>query len=293
MWIIIAIVLMLFDYTRWFGIAMIAAPALIFLALFLWAYISAQAQDKAFDEQSAQQKIMLASAMRKVDDLIAKHLDTLANQRDVLLRVDRYGVVEDNAWWKEKNRFITRVIRASLTDGEETALSAREAEYHCDEMDKFDADNQHSSSFNLLEDMIEERVALHCKTRPVADKVADGMTPLEFEGACAAVLRSLGWDASTTQGSGDQGADVIASKNGRRLVIQCKLYTGVVGNKSIQEVIAARIFYKADLAAVVCNSAYTKSATTLANASGVETLLFGELRRWASSLDAEPVAKAG
>lgn len=118
------------------------------------------------------------------------------------------------------------------------------------------------------------------------------MTPLEFEGTCAAVLRRLGWDASTTKGSGDQGADVIATKDGRRLVLQCKLYTGVVGNKSIQEVIAAKLFYKADIAAVVCNSSYTKSATMLATSSGVETLTYSELRSWAAGLDSAPFAQA-
>ena len=261
-WFCISVAALFNESTRWFGILMLGSCALFIIGIFTWAMMSARSQDKAFEEQSAQQKIMLTSAMRKVDDLITKHQDTLANQRDVLFRIDRYGIVDDNAWWKEKDRFITRVIRPSLTDGEGSALSVSEAEYHCDQMDKFEADNQHSSSFNLLEDMIEDRVALHCKTRPVADKVAEGMTPIEFEGACAAVLRSLGWNASATQGSGDQGADVIATKDGRRLVIQCKLYTGVVGNKSIQEVIAARIFYKADLAVVVCNSAFTKSATT-------------------------------
>ena len=275
---------------------MLGSCALFLLGIFAWALISAQSDDRKFKATLIVKQALLEDALRKVEDRITKHLETLANQRDVLHRVDRYGIMADQAWSKEVQHFIAKVIRPSLTDKESSALADREAEYFIDKLDRLELEGENNGLSNdrsLLEDIIEERVAHHCNTRPSPDRVPDGMTPVEFEGACAAVLRSLGWDASTTQGSGDQGADVIATKNGRRLVIQCKLYTGVVGNKSIQEVIAAKVFYRADLAAVVCNSGYTRSATTLAAASGVQALTYPELRAWAAGLDALSAAKAG
>jgi hypothetical protein len=93
--------------------------------------------------------------------------------------------------------------------------------------------------------------------------------PLEFERWCAEQLKSQGWDARTTKGSGDQGADVIAERDGLRVVLQCKLYGKAVGNKAVQEAYAAMQFEGAHLACVVTNAAYTTSARTLAKRTGV------------------------
>ena len=285
----LSVAALFFDGTRWLGITALGILALIMLALFSWVLISDQSDKRKLEAELIVRQTLLKGALSKADNQISKHLDTLANQRDVLRRVDRYGILDDQAWRKEMQRFIEKVIRSSLTDQESKALASKDADNFFDKVDRSEIEGESSAPFDdrsLLEDIIEERVSQHCNTRPAPDRVRDGMTPLEFEGACAAVLRSLGWDASTTQGSGDQGADVIATKNGRRLVIQCKLYTGVVGNKSIQEVIAAKVFYRADLAAVVCNSGYTRSATTLASASGVRALTYPELRAWTTGLEA-------
>jgi len=95
------------------------------------------------------------------------------------------------------------------------------------------------------------------------------MDPHHYEQFCALLARKCGWNANTTSGSGDQGADILARKAGRTLVIQCKKYSKPVGNKAVQEVIAAREYTQADNAAVVSNSTYTKSAKALAHASQV------------------------
>lgn len=266
-WLCIFIAMLFNENTRWFGASVLGITVLGFGGMIFWA-------GRSECKEAAARLSLQKSARRKTQELVAAHLDTLANQRDVLVRADRYGVVNAQDWNKEVQHFADKVIRPKLTDEEAAAV----AEF---------------GMSTFFQDLIEDRVARHCETRPAPDRVPEGMTPLEFEGACAAILRALGWDASTTKGSGDQGADVIATKDGRCLVLQCKLYTGVVGNKSIQEVISARVFYKADLAAVVCNSAYTKSATMLATSSGVETLTYPELRSWAAGLDSAPAAQAG
>jgi hypothetical protein len=107
------------------------------------------------------------------------------------------------------------------------------------------------------------------------------MTPLEFEKHCKALLLNVGWNARTTIGSGDQGADVIADINNRRLVVQCKYYSQPVGNAAVQEVVAARLFYSAHIAAVVSNAPFTKSAQELAKRSSVTLLHHTRLGSWA------------
>ena len=103
------------------------------------------------------------------------------------------------------------------------------------------------------------------------------MRPIDYELHCALLLRSAGWDAQTTVASGDQGTDVIAKRNGRVLVLQCKLYDQPVGNSAVQEISAARMHQQADYAAEVSNAAYTAAARQLARTNGIFLLHHGEL----------------
>lgn len=103
------------------------------------------------------------------------------------------------------------------------------------------------------------------------------MTPLEFEHWCRDMLMQQGWTANVVGGSGDQGADVIATKENSTLVLQCKYYGSPVGNAAVQEVHAARSFYRASHAAVVTNANYTKGGVALADRTNVRLLSAQEL----------------
>lgn len=95
------------------------------------------------------------------------------------------------------------------------------------------------------------------------------ITPLNYEKSITIKLKSLGFNARTTKASGDQGADVIAKKNGISFAIQCKKYSKPVGNKAVQEANAGRDFYNCDYGVVVSNAGFTKSARQAANACKV------------------------
>jgi len=84
--------------------------------------------------------------------------------------------------------------------------------------------------------------------------------------------------ANCTKGSHDQGVDVVAQKNGTRIVLRCKLYNQPVGTKAVQEAFTAKAYEQAHLAAVVSSSAYTVSARQLAKSRGVLLLHCSELR---------------
>lgn len=56
-----------------------------------------------------------------------------------------------------------------------------------------------------MQRQLEERVARHCENREGVNGIADDISPIDFEGMCAAALRRAGWNASTTMGPGDQG----------------------------------------------------------------------------------------
>ena len=82
-----------------------------------------------------------------------------------------------------------------------------------------------------------------------------------------------------TKATGDQGADVIAEKDGTHLVLQCKFYSTPVGNKAVQEAFAAQHHYRATVSAVVTNATFTPSAIALAATTGVLLLHYSDLAR--------------
>ena len=97
----------------------------------------------------------------------------------------------------------------------------------------------------------------------------DNLSGIEFETLIQSLLSKDGYSVSVTPKSGDQGADVIATKNNIVYVIQAKRYMGTVGNKAVQEVVAAKNYYAGDVAVVVTNSSFTKSAESLAKRNKV------------------------
>lgn len=98
----------------------------------------------------------------------------------------------------------------------------------------------------------------------------DGMEGHEFEHWCADLLRKSGFtDVEVTKGSGDQGVDVIAVKDGIHYAIQCKCYSSDLGNKPVQEVHAGKVMYKCQVGVVMTNRHFTAGAKELADATGV------------------------
>ncbi|MCK4861486.1 MAG: restriction endonuclease [Rhodobacteraceae bacterium] len=129
------------------------------------------------------------------------------------------------------------------------------------------------TAFTLTE--AEELVRDHIDTTATIDN-EKGFDPSaipidghEFERWVAVSLEMFGWQAEVTSASGDQGIDVIASKNGTKVGIQCKLYSSPVGNKAVQEAIAGKRYHGVNYVAVLSNAQFTQSAQDLATMNDV------------------------
>lgn len=98
------------------------------------------------------------------------------------------------------------------------------------------------------------------------------LTPYEFEEFVAEYLKSNDFtDVSLTPKSGDYGADIIAtSPAGERTAVQCKLYSSHIGVKAVQEVNAAKDYYRCQKSMVVGSNSYTSSAEKMAAKLNVE-----------------------
>ena len=91
----------------------------------------------------------------------------------------------------------------------------------------------------------------------------------DFEIYLTNLFRELNYKVKHCGKSGDQGGDIIISKNDTTYVIQAKYYANKVDNTSVQEVIGAIRFYNANRGVVITNSIFTKNAKELAKSNKI------------------------
>jgi restriction system protein len=95
----------------------------------------------------------------------------------------------------------------------------------------------------------------------------------EFEKLLYRLFEAMGYKTEWIGKSGDQGGDLIANKNGERILIQAKCYRDwSTGNAAVQQVVGAMRYYDCNKAIVVTTSHFTNEAITLAKANKVELI---------------------
>ncbi|WP_424237136.1 restriction endonuclease [Bhargavaea ginsengi] len=97
----------------------------------------------------------------------------------------------------------------------------------------------------------------------------DEMNGKEFEQFLKLRYEARGYKVRVTPYQNDFGADLVMTRDGRRIVVQAKRWKQNVGIKAVQEIVAAKSHYKAEDAWVVTNSQFTKAAKELASSNGV------------------------
>jgi restriction system protein len=196
------------------------------------------------------------------DRAALRHVRTLGTKRANMLSPDEYGNLSEETWDKHLNTFIKKTLLPEFQRRKIDHLLATDPK----------------RSIARLRTRINRIIDRYQPAEPAVE-FEDTMTGREFELYCRDILHEAGWHAALTPGSGDQGADIIAEKDGRRVVIQCKFYSGTVGNRAVQEAYAAAAFQDARYAVVVTNSVYTKSAYQLAHKNGVLLMHHSDLER--------------
>jgi hypothetical protein len=193
---------------------------------------------------------------KKLSGALEKHMEALTTRRAQLVYRDAYGNSQTKRWHAEIDHFLANVLVPHLSSREKLALASRR---------------------DKIVTHIEQAVIEGSSESPPLQNFSESMTPSQYEAYCAEEMKRHGWDAAVTRGSRDQGVDVVATKAGVRVVLQCKLYSQPVGNKAVQEVVAARNYERARFGIVVSNNSYTAPAQALASANGVHLLHHREL----------------
>jgi len=209
-------------------------------------------------------QIQLAEAEKQIQLTTDQHIEMLALNKMKTVFKDEYGIDVFDRWFQAQDYFINNVLRKNHLLS--TCLSSPSADFY------------RSRARSIIENSVNKyNITKKSENNAHQSVDVDSLSPIEFEHHCADILSRCGWNARVTQAAGDQGIDVIATRENVKVVLQCKKYSQPVGNASVQEIIAGKHYEKADIACVVSNNTYTPSAKQLANSTGVYLLHYTEL----------------
>jgi hypothetical protein len=94
----------------------------------------------------------------------------------------------------------------------------------------------------------------------------------KFEYLIARLYEAMGYSTKRNGGSGDQGADVIANKDGEHILIQAKCWEGGVSNHAVQEAYTGLSIHGCNKAVVITTSFFQPGAEESAKSNSVELI---------------------
>lgn len=181
-----------------------------------------------------------------------EHATTLSRKRTQNAFLDEYGQLREGNWRGHANYFINEVALPQLKLADKCI------------------DLPYSQWYEVLNEIVPYKAGAPVELIAIPyDSVETGP---DYEEYVAGILRAGDWQAQLTPRTGDHGADIIATRDGKRVAVQCKFYSTPVGNKSVQEIYSAKDFYACDAAVVVSNADYTRHARKIAASLNVALL---------------------
>jgi hypothetical protein len=249
---------------------------LIFMALFIVMRVvyenskgkrRQEAEKKQWANEGIQQKQEEKICVREAERILKKHDDLVQKCFEILERkvsvIDDYGEENWSALPEELNRMGCKIAEREGLTVKNWAIS----------VPSIRSKNIYSAMSNIAAIRFRKYHEDIAGRASGAKADVKDMSGVEFETHIVKLLSSRGYeDIAGTPVTGDQGADILAKKDGRKIIIQAKRSQKPVGNKAVQEVTAALRFYGGDEAWVVTNAAFTPSARALAHKNDVRLI---------------------
>lgn len=104
----------------------------------------------------------------------------------------------------------------------------------------------------------------------------NSLSGIEFEMVCKKLLENMGFTVETTKTSGDGGIDLIAYNSqpllSGKYIIQCKRYTGSVGEPVIRDLYGVVTSERANKGILMTSGVFTKQAQVFAHGKPIELI---------------------
>lgn len=104
----------------------------------------------------------------------------------------------------------------------------------------------------------------------------NSLSGIEFENVCQNLIENMGFSVDTTKASGDGGIDLIAYNHepvlSGKYIIQCKRYSGSVGEPIIRDLYGVITSERANKGILMTTGYFTKSAIAFAEGKPIELI---------------------
>ncbi len=115
------------------------------------------------------------------------------------------------------------------------------------------------------------------------------LTGTEFEREMARVFRALGYRVKSTPSSGDGGVDLILTRSGKTIVVQCKAHKNPVGPAIARELFGSMIHFKADEAILACTGGFTGGVELFVRDKPIDLISLSELARLGAQVEGKEI----
>ncbi len=106
------------------------------------------------------------------------------------------------------------------------------------------------------------------------------MDPIDFERYCGWLYELDGYKAHMTASTGDEGIDLLLKKGRDTMVVQCKRYTGTVGQPTVRDLYGTQLHTKAKKSALVTTGRISSSAESWAANKPIDLIDGNDLMAW-------------
>lgn len=179
----------------------------------------------------------------------------------------------------EEENLKTFINRFGLEGGKGEGYSFRNHKFDWDRINDLkdiykekDITSNEKDIFALLRFYIQDKEKSF--TRESINKTPQKLANLsgsDFEKLLYRLFEALGYKVQLTGRSGDQGGDLVAIRDGDRVLIQAKAYRDwSTGNAAVQQVVGAMKYYDCNRATVITTSHFTNEAIVLAKANNID-----------------------
>ena len=104
---------------------------------------------------------------------------------------------------------------------------------------------------------------------------------IQFERELGKLFRAQGYNVKSTPVSGDQGVDLILTKNGKITVVQCKAHKSPIGPSVARELFGSMHHFKADSAILACTGGFTDGVIKFARGKPIRLISAWDIARMA------------
>lgn len=217
-----------------------------------YSVIDAMASTNTYMQEILQDDLeSLRKNVELLYDYTLKYKHVLYEKKRQLTRVNEYGFEDTKEWDAEVTTFAREVVgHHPQTANGNPALAV--ALIHL--VSAFMVDS-------ALKDAAEGTTHSSGPAEPVVSSTRKG---IDFEQHCMSVLQEGGWAPVSTPKTGDKGVDIVATKRGLRIAVQCKSWGANVGSSAVQQIYTGSKFYDADAAVLLSETPLTAQAEEIA-----------------------------